>query len=166
MSRTQRSADVEKSDGAFFTSPLTAMMLASLTYTRDWIDYADYDRVSRLRIMDPACGDGELLIASYEVIKQRIRDAGGRVPPRLIECFEGLDIHATSIERAKERGLVNVACVPHGRQPDGSWRAGALDLLLHDEFHQDDTPPFDELVRLLRGPLPIPRPGKQTELGL
>ncbi len=44
-----------KSDGAFYTNNLSAVMLARLAFTRDWVDWSDAEAVQALRIIDPAC---------------------------------------------------------------------------------------------------------------
>ena len=51
-----------KSDGAFYTNNLSAIMLARLALHRDFVDWSDPEAVARLRIIDPACGTGTLLM--------------------------------------------------------------------------------------------------------
>ncbi len=69
-----------KSDGAFYTNNLSAIMLARLALGADLIDWSDMDAVGKLRIMDPACGTGTLLMACIQAIKSRValRREGGR----------------------------------------------------------------------------------------
>ena len=42
-----------KSDGAFYTNNLSAVMLARLALTDDFTDWSDFDAVHRLWIIDP-----------------------------------------------------------------------------------------------------------------
>ena len=57
-----------KSDGAFYTNNLSAVMLARLARTDDFTDWSDPEAVRGLRIMDPACGTGTLLMAALQAI--------------------------------------------------------------------------------------------------
>ncbi len=68
-----------KSDGAFYTNNVSALMLARLALSEDFADWSDPEAVARLRIMDPACGTGTLLMAAMQTIKARARV--NRVPP-------------------------------------------------------------------------------------
>ncbi len=61
-----------KSDGAFYTNNLSAIMLARLALSEDFVDWADPEAVANLRIMDPACGTGTLLMAALQTIKARV----------------------------------------------------------------------------------------------
>ena len=58
-----------KSDGAFYTNNLSAIMLARLALTDDLTDWSELNAVRRLRIMDPACGTGTLLMAALQAVK-------------------------------------------------------------------------------------------------
>ena len=64
-----------KSDGAFYTNNLSAVMLARLAFTRELIDWSDPETVAKLRIIDPACGTGTLLMAALQTIKARVADS-------------------------------------------------------------------------------------------
>ncbi len=72
-----------KSDGAFYTNNVSALMLARLALSEDFTDWSDPEAVGRLRIMDPACGTGTLLMAAMQTIKARARvsRAPGTPPP-------------------------------------------------------------------------------------
>ena len=61
-----------KSDGAFYTNNLSAVMLARLAFTKDFIEWSNFEEVSKLRIIDPACGTGTLLMAALQTIKSRV----------------------------------------------------------------------------------------------
>lgn len=68
----------QRSDGAFFTRPLAATMLAELCLhaagDTDWLDETSW---KNLRSFDPSCGSGTILVAMMNSIKRRIRMAGG-----------------------------------------------------------------------------------------
>ena len=65
-----RVLDTARYDGSFYTSTAAAVLLASLALREDDADWSDANAVSNLRICDPACGTGTLLMAAAE----RIRD--------------------------------------------------------------------------------------------
>lgn len=70
----------QRSDGAFFTRPLAAAMLADLCLYAsgkdDWLDETSWDD---LRCFDPSCGSGTMLVAMMSAIKRRIGTAGGSI---------------------------------------------------------------------------------------
>ena len=136
-----------KSDGAFYTNNLSAVMLARLAFTRDWVDWSDAEAVRTLRIIDPACGTGTLLMATLQTIKARVADAeepndGDRntLHKRLVEdVLCGLDINQHGVQLAAcnmtlgaptvDYARMNLATMPHGPQSDGSPKAGSLEIL-------------------------------------
>ena len=61
-----------KSDGAFYTNNVSALMLARLALDEDFVDWSDDNAVGNLRIIDPACGTGTLLMAALKTIKDRM----------------------------------------------------------------------------------------------
>ena len=69
----------QKSDGAFFTQPLAAAMLAEAALQSgipkefDWLDEENWDQ---LLTFDPACGSGTILVAMLTAIKRRLIDKG------------------------------------------------------------------------------------------
>ncbi len=70
-----------RSDGAFYTNNVSALMLARLALREDFTDWSDPEAVAALRIMDPACGTGTLLMAAMQTIKARTRANLAPPPP-------------------------------------------------------------------------------------
>ena len=141
-----------KSDGAFYTNNLSAVMLARLALTDSLIDWSDPREVSKLRIIDPACGTGTLLMACLQTIKARIAEnpgggGGGEsdeqrntIHKRIVEeVLCGLDINQHGIQLAAcnmtlgaptvDYERMNLVTMPHGPQGDGSAKAGSLEIL-------------------------------------
>ncbi len=69
-----RVLDTARYDGSFYTSTAAATLLAGLALREDDANWSDADTVANLRICDPACGTGTLLMAAAE----RIRTLRGR----------------------------------------------------------------------------------------
>ncbi len=144
--------------GAFYTKNLTALMLARLAIDDGFADWSDPAAVSRLKIMDPACGTGTLLMAALRVLKQRTaasRDSGAspdaasadaarsnesELHKTLVEnVLYGLDINQPAIQFAASNFTLgaptvdyrkmNLFTLRHGPQPDGSMMAGTLEVL-------------------------------------
>ena len=136
-----------KSDGAFYTNNLSAIMLARLAFPKDWIDWSDPEAVANLRIIDPACGTGTLLMATLQTIKARVAEASkatdedpNTLHKRLVEdVLCGLDINQHGIQLAAcnmtlgaptvDYERMNLVTMPHGPQADGPPKAGSLEIL-------------------------------------
>ena len=136
-----------KSDGAFYTNNLSAVMLARLAFTRDFADWSDSEAVAGLRIIDPACGTGTLLMAALQTIKARVGNATemgdedrNALHKRLVEdVLCGLDINQHGVQLAAcnmtlgaptvDYERMNLATMPHGPQGDDSPKAGSLEIL-------------------------------------
>ena len=136
-----------KSDGAFYTNNLSAVMLARLAFTRDLIDWSDPEALAKLRIIDPACGTGTLLMATLQTIKARVAESGemsdeerNALHKRLVEdVLCGLDINQHGVQLAAcnmtlgaptvDYARMNLVTMPHGPQSDGSPKAGSLEIL-------------------------------------
>ena len=136
-----------KSDGAFYTNNLSAIMLARLALGTDCVDWSDVRSVAKLRIIDPACGTGTLLMASLRTITARIsesEDGEARDPNqlhrRLVEdVLCGLDINQHAVQLAAcnltlgaptvDYARMNLLTMPHGPQADGTFKAGSLEIL-------------------------------------
>lgn len=63
-----------KSDGAFYTNNVSALMLVRLALDESFVDWSDPEAVARLRVIDPACGTGTLLMAALRTIKTPLAD--------------------------------------------------------------------------------------------
>ena len=140
--RVLRSA---KSDGAFYTNNLSALLLADLAIGPDFADWTSPKAVESIRIMDPACGTGTLLMASLRTIKDRFKTVGvvgedERIHRSLVEdVLCGLDINQHGVQLAAcnltlgaptvDYGRMNLMVMKHGRQPDGKVYAGSLEIL-------------------------------------
>ena len=72
-----RVLDTARYDGSFYTSTAAATLLASLALREEDGDWSDPNFVASLRICDPACGTGTLLMAAAERIRD-LRTAAGR----------------------------------------------------------------------------------------
>ena len=64
-------------DGSFYTSNVSALLLARLALSEDSADWADVDALAKLRLIDPACGTGALLMAAMHAIRDRHERAAG-----------------------------------------------------------------------------------------
>lgn len=133
--------------GAFYTNNLSALLLARLAIDSEFSDWADGGQVRDLRIMDPACGTGTLLMAALHVLKSRCKEAHGLASEEQAELHQalvenvlcGLDInrHATQLAACNltlgaptvDYQQINLFTLRHGPQPDGMMQAGSLELL-------------------------------------
>ena len=136
-----------RSDGAFYTNNLSAIMLARLALTDEVVDWSDPGAVGKLRIIDPACGTGTLLMACLQTVKARV--AGSQevaasernaLHQRIVEdVLCGLDINQHGIQLAAcnmtlgaptvDYERMNLVTMPHGPQGDGAPKAGSLEIL-------------------------------------
>ena len=73
--------DTARYDGSFYTSTAAAVLLATLALREEDGDWSDPNFVASLRICDPACGTGTLLMAAAERIRD-LRSAAGRGDPK------------------------------------------------------------------------------------
>lgn len=95
--------DTARYDGSFYTTTAAATLLANLAIREDMLDWSDSGAIGELRITDPACGTGTLLMAAAE----RIRDLTGAVGNQdevsrlLIEqVLTGYDVNLTATHLA------------------------------------------------------------------
>ena len=136
-----------KSDGAFYTNNISALMLAGLALSPNLIDWSSKETITNFRVLDPACGTGTLLMAAVKTIKERGLEAGAfeegdlaSIHKNLVEAsVTGLDInfHATQLAASNltlgapaiEYDSINIHTLQHGPTPDGQVRLGSLELL-------------------------------------
>ena len=144
-----------KSDGAFYTNNLSAVMLARLAFSEDFIDWSDPEAVAKLRIIDPACGTGTLLMAALQSIKARVsarqdlsEDESKTLHKQLVEdVLCGLDINQHAIQLAAcnmtlgaptvDYQRMNLVTMLHGPRSDGPPKAGSLEILTAADDAQD-----------------------------
>lgn len=141
----------QAADGAYFTRPEAARLLAELAIDEmgvtNWNDPAEW---AKLKVADLACGSGTLLNAWIEGVKDRMRALGADEPrcaawhkKAVEELTTGLDINQVSLQLAAGRftlGNLHVDyrkmalhCLEHGRV-GADVRLGALELLGDDEI--------------------------------
>ena len=136
-----------ESDGAFYTNNISALMLAGLALSPDLVDWGDWKQATALRILDPACGTGTLLMAALKTIKERMAAAKPMTPEQvrsahkaLVEqSIRGLDINYQATQLAASNltlgaptvdyEAMHIHTMRHGPQPDGSVALGSLELL-------------------------------------
>ena len=136
-----------ESDGAFYTNNISALMLAGLALSPDLVDWGDWKQATSLRILDPACGTGTLLMAALKTIKERMAAAKPMTPAQvraahkaLVEhSIRGLDINYQATQLAASNltlgaptvdyEAMHIHTMRHGPQPDGSVALGSLELL-------------------------------------
>ena len=140
----------QASDGAYFTRPPAASLLAKLALdaaapSANWADPATWERN---HVVDLACGSGTLLAASLSEMKQRAHGAGATEPEiaalqklAVEETISGLDFNPVSLQLAAAQltaGNTDIAYrkmglhrMPYGPRDDSidNIGAGALELL-------------------------------------
>ena len=136
-----RVLDTSRYDGSFYTSTAAATLLAHIAIPDNFCNWSDPEAAAGLRIVDPACGTGTLLMAAAE----RIRDLSPkhnheRLSKALIEhVLYGLDINLTATHMAATTlGLLSpttdfrdmqIARASFGVEENGLARIGSLEFL-------------------------------------
>ena len=139
--------------GAFYTNNISALILAKLTIDDNWIDWHDDYAIQKLKIMDPACGTGTLLMATIKVIKEQFIQSRRLNPTNPIHQQQLTDLHKTLVENViygldinqcaiqltasnltlgapnVDYRKMNLHTLKHGLQPDSTIRAGSLEIL-------------------------------------
>ena len=141
-------------DGSFYTTTAAATLLASLAIRADMCDWSDRDAIARLRITDPACGTGTLLMAAAERIRDLASAAGNRngVSRALIESvLTGYDVNLTATHLAATTlGLLSPTTtfreIKIGRAllgvENGAAFLGSLEFLSPQDDHQPRLLPW------------------------
>ena len=142
-----RVLDTARYDGSFYTSTAAATLLAALAIREEDCDWSNVDAVAHLRICDPACGTGTLLMAAADRIRTLRYSDGGPASEddeaALALCLVedvlwGYDINLTATHMAASAlGMLspktafrhmNVFRTEFGEK-DGIARLGSLDFL-------------------------------------
>ena len=95
--------DTARYDGSFYTSTSAATMLATLAINEETCDFNDPEAISRLRITDPACGTGTLLMTAGERVRELIGEPGltPDTNKTIIEqVLRGYDVNLTATHMA------------------------------------------------------------------
>ncbi len=133
-------------DGSFYTNHVSAILLARLALEEHSFDWFDPDELAALKIIDPACGTGTLLMAAMHAIRNRHEHvAGSQADSDLLylalveDVLHGLDINRHGVQLAAcnltlgnprvDYRRMNLFTMRHGPQADGGVKAGSLELL-------------------------------------
>ena len=95
--------DTARYDGSFYTTTAAATLLAGLALREDTCDWQNPDAIAKLRVTDPACGTGTLLMAAAERIRDLApqSDVDETIARALIErVFTGYDVNLTATHMA------------------------------------------------------------------
>ena len=135
-----------ESDGAFYTNNVSAVLLARLALDGDIADWSDFQSACGLRIIDPACGTGTLLMAALKTIKDRAGKGGAFTESNLQDAHKrlvassvrGLDINHHAVQLAASNLTLgaptvdyqnmNLHVLDHEADETGA-KAGSLELI-------------------------------------
>ncbi len=95
--------DTARYDGSFYTTTAAATLLSSLAVTDDLCDWDDPKAIAKLRIVDPACGTGTLLMAAAERIRElspRTIDDERSAKALIEQVLTGYDVNLTATHMA------------------------------------------------------------------
>ena len=136
--------DSARYDGSFYTTTAAATLLATLAIRWNMCEWDDPEAVRNLRITDPACGTGTLLMAAAERIYDitpRLRDDEDTARALIEDVLVGYDVNLTATHMAATTlGLLSpttrfqnmkIGRVLLGLDEDGVARLGSLEFLEH-----------------------------------
>ena len=95
--------DTAPYDGSFYTTTAAATLLATLAIPDHLYDWGDPNCVAKLRITDPACGTGTLLMAAAERIHDLVplaRDDTVVAQSLIEQVLSGYDVNLTATHMA------------------------------------------------------------------
>ena len=95
--------DTARYDGSFYTSTPAATMLATLAINEETCDFDSQDAISKLRVTDPACGTGTLLMTAGERVRELIGEnkLDAEANKTIIEqVLRGYDVNLTATHMA------------------------------------------------------------------
>ena len=149
-----RLLDTRKFLATNYTTIPAAILLAGLAFDDripKWRDYPwDRPKDLPLRIVDPACGSGTLLMAAVQEVRKRFRradvaDIGEATRTLLEEAVHGYDVvpaavnlTAATLSMAETRQVIHdmpICLMPHG-VVEGVPRLGTLDFLPRAPAHK------------------------------
>ena len=135
-----------KYDGSFYTNNVSALLLARLALNEGVTDWQSADAIADLKVIDPACGTGTLLMAAMHTMRdrhERVTQTQAETDPLHLALVEdvlhGFDINRHGIQLAAcnltlgnprvDYSRMNLFTMQHGPQADGITRAGSLEIL-------------------------------------
>ena len=151
-------------DGSFYTNNVSALLLARLALTENFTNWSDGESLGKLKVIDPACGTGTLLMAAMHTISNRYINAAGQDADFLHlfmveDVLHGLDINRHGIQLAAcnltlgnprvDYTEMNLFTMRHGPHTNGKTYIGSLELLATAE--DDGTPNLTQFIS------PLPR---------
>ena len=139
-----------KYDGSFYTNNVSAMLLARLALTEDMANWSDANALAELKIIDPACGTGTLLMAAMHAIRDRHEhSAGAEADSALLhlalveDVLYGLDINRHGVQLAAcnltlgnprvDYSRMNLFTMQHGPQPQWHGEGRIVGISGHGE---------------------------------
>ena len=153
-----------KYDGSFYTNNISALLLSRLAMQENFADWSDVEHLRKLKVIDPACGTGTLLMAAMHTIRDRYINAAGQDADFLHlfmveDVLHGLDINRHGIQLAAcnltlgnprvDYTKMNLFTMRHGPHTNGKTHIGSLELLATAE--DDGTPNLTQFIS------PLPR---------
>lgn len=126
-----------ESDGAYYTHNVAAVLLSRLALDDELADWSDFESVCKLRIIDPACGTGTLLMAALKTIKDRAIDGGAFVEDNIEEAHKrlvessvrGLDINWHALQLAASNLTLGAPTVDYKAMHLHAMKHGVSEVL-------------------------------------